>query len=150
MVKESALGQVPSARRAEVATRADTATRATLADTAGSATNAAQLGGIPAGDYVRRLFAVYDSGTDSIVRGSGAVSVQPGGGFGVRGIKFNRDVSNCAWIATHGDQATGGASSIFVSTELSSSTELDTILVRTRNAGDTAYPPVDFHLVVFC
>jgi hypothetical protein len=155
-VKESALGKVRAATRADsaataaTATAADTATRAATADTANSAANATQLGGVAAGDYSRRLFAVYDATTDSLVRGAGAVSVETGGGPGVRAIRFNRDVSSCAWVATRGDQAAGGASTGFISTELASLGQPDQVMVRTRDVTNSFYEAVDFHLVVLC
>ena len=68
----------------------------------------------------------------------------------MRGIRFNRDVSQCAWIATRGDQAAAGASIGFITTELASAANTDQILVRTRNAADTVFDSVDFHLVVVC
>jgi hypothetical protein len=156
VVKESSLGKVPLAARANDATSADTATSAASATaasravTADSATNASQLGGVGAGGYTRRLWAVYDSTTDSIVRGSGALSVEPGGGPGVRAIRFNRNVSQCAWIATRGDQAAGGASTGFITTELASSVNTDQVIVRTRDATNSFFDAVDFHLVVVC
>ena len=146
-VKESALGKVPAAAQAD---SADTATSANTATSASTATNSTRLGGIPAGGYTRRLFAVYDAGTNSIVRGAGAVSVEAGGGPGARAIRFDRAVSSCSWIATRGDPADGsGALAGFITTELAGP-GTDEILVRTRTDDNTSFEAVDFHLVVVC
>jgi hypothetical protein len=79
---------VPRASQADSAPTAATAITATRAATADSAADAGRLGGVGADGYRRRLYAVYDATTDSVVRGVGAVSVEPGGGPGVHGIRF--------------------------------------------------------------
>ncbi|MDQ5832650.1 MAG: hypothetical protein M3550_06285 [Actinomycetota bacterium] len=149
-VKESALGKVPAAAQADSADTATSANTANTATSASTATNSTRLGGIPAGGYTRRLFAVYDAGTNSIVRGAGAVSVEAGGGPGARAIRFDRAVSSCSWIATRGDPADGsGAIAGFITTELSGP-GTDQILVRTRTPDNISFEAVDFHLVVVC
>jgi hypothetical protein len=96
-IDESQLGQVPSAASADRAISSDRAGSAGRADTA---TNASRLGNVRASGYVRRFWAVYDMDTDSIVRSSGGVSLGTGGGPGVEGVVFPRNVSNCAWVAS--------------------------------------------------
>jgi hypothetical protein len=65
--------------------------------------NADKLDGLDSGAFVRRLWAVVkDDGT--LVRGQGAVSAVTGGGGYF--IRFNRDVSQCAYTATVGQKDT--------------------------------------------
>ncbi|HLF68419.1 MAG TPA: hypothetical protein VI503_03670 [Gaiellaceae bacterium] len=97
-VLESSLGQVPSAASAE---------------TAASAMNAAQLGGVAADGYLRTTNVVFGTFTTS----AGGASVVEARSKGLTGVSraaagfynatFNRDVSNCTWIATGGNTGVG-------------------------------------------
>jgi hypothetical protein len=124
-IKLSSLGKVPSAANADQAahaTNADNATNATHAASATSATNAtnatnatsatnsAQLGGVAAANYLQRttvLWAVVDS--SGIVRGSGATS-STNPGTGRYAVVFNRNVSQCDYIATPGSTSANDGS----------------------------------------
>jgi hypothetical protein len=73
--------------------------------TAGKATNlnADKLDGKDSSEFVRSLWAkVKDDGT--LLAGKGATSVQVGGGGYF--VRFDRDITNCAYIATVGQQNT--------------------------------------------
>ncbi len=112
-ILESALGTVPSAGRANTANSAGNAT------TAG---NALALGGRgPAGyqSTADLLFATLNTSA------TGA-TVVPGRGRGVTGatraaagfynVAFNRNVDNCAWVATGGTTAPGGTAPYIAAT----------------------------------
>lgn len=77
-VKESTLGQVPSAA------------------------NAASLGGVPASDYARRFFArvAYTTASPSIIASSPGVVANGEGALGFPRIIFPQSMDNCAVTAT--------------------------------------------------
>jgi hypothetical protein len=81
--------------------KVDDSSHADSADSATSAQNADELDGKDSSDFVPSLWArVKDDGT--LLAGKGATSVvRGGGGYFVR---FDRDISNCAYIATVGQQ----------------------------------------------
>jgi hypothetical protein len=115
-----------------------------------SGVDAAKLGGAAASEYAKRMWVVYSGATDSIARQSGGVVQVSGGGPGVRGFKFPANVAGCAWIASRGSADATGAVAGFISTELASAGEPDTLLVRTRNSADTVFDTAGFHLQVVC
>jgi hypothetical protein len=116
-IQTSSLGTVPSATNAVHASAADTATHATSANSATTATNAEALGGAPAAAYQQKaniLFAtVAPAGASpKILRGRGAVSVEQDS-TGYYGVTFNRDVSNCTWLATYGPPENNGVDALW-------------------------------------
>lgn len=94
-----------------------------------------------AGGSSAGLWAVVNA-DGSLARGSGVVSVTRTGS-GVYKVQFNRDITQCAWLATIRTASFG-----FVETELAGGTTT-TVLVQTR---DTENMPTDraFHLGVLC
>jgi len=100
-VRESSLGQVPGA---------DTA------NTANSADNAAQLGGVGPNGYQRTsrlLFgaATTTGGTFTVIpeRSQGLVGGAVASSPGFFEFEFERDVSNCTWLASAGNTGAGTA-----------------------------------------
>ena len=112
--------------------------------------NASSLGGAPASDYLKRMWVVYSGPSDSISRQTGGITQLSGGGPGVRGFKFPQNISSCAWTATRGSPDNAGGTAGFISTELYSAMDKDSILVRTREPGNTFFDTVSYHLVVTC
>jgi len=143
-IKLSSLGKVPSA------TTADSATHATSAD---SATNSAQLGGVAAASYLQRstvLWAVVDA--TGIVRGSGAVS-STNPGTGLYTVVFNRNVSQCAYIATSGSTSGTNPPGSYPSQAEASVSALSgnaNGVVVTRADGSGALHSFPFFVAVFC
>ena len=78
-VKESTLGQVPSAA---------------------NASNSAALGGIAAADYAQRMFArvSYTTETESLIAASPGISVTTEGGLGFPRLTFPRSMNACAIV----------------------------------------------------
>jgi hypothetical protein len=78
-VKESTLGQVPSAA---------------------NASNSAALGGIAAADYAQRMFArvSYTTATESLIAASPGIAVTTEGGLGFPRLTFPRSMDACAIV----------------------------------------------------
>src|SRR6476659_8907530 len=111
------------------------------------ATNADKLGGKPAGDFEKRLWAVVRS-DGTLARGAGAISSSGAGGN--YEVKFNRNISDCAFSAAVGDPADGAES--FGETEAnitSLDTAPDTVSVFTANSSG-GIANRGFHLIVAC
>jgi hypothetical protein len=129
-VKESTLGQVPSAL------------------------NAAQLGGVAASGYQQTLrWAVVSANATgaSVVRGNATGAGRLGAG--VFFVSFPADIRNCAYVATNGDVASGVGPPGEISVEQRSSTNPTDIEVRTYNSAGTQTDPTTgdgFHIAVFC
>jgi hypothetical protein len=114
--------------------------------------------GPPGGSDSTILWAVVQAGdgvkAPAIERGKGAVSVTRLGA-GVHEVKFDRDVSNCAYEAT-----TGGAAPIYspglgpptAITVNPKSSAPDTVIVgiSDTSGGSTAALDASFHLLVAC
>jgi hypothetical protein len=120
---------------------------ATTAATASTATNADQLGGAPAGEYQRRLWAVVRS-DGTLARGAGVVSSSgPGPDYQV---KFNRDITGCAFAATIGHPADGAEAFGEIEAHIQSVVNArDTVGVFTANSAGTLANRA-FHLIVDC
>jgi len=102
-VKESTLGQVPSATNA---------TNATNATTAANATNSAALGGIAASGYAQRMFArvSYTTATPSLIAASPGISASGEALLGFPLLTFPRSMDDCAII---GSASSGAGTQIF-------------------------------------
>ena len=96
----------------------------------------------PAGQDAVRVWAVVGSGV--LVRGKGVVSVTPGG-TGMHTIRFDRDVSACAYgavvLGTNGMYTTTVTASVTTGLTLGGN---DRVAVRTESAGT----PVDARVSV--
>jgi hypothetical protein len=102
-----------------------------------------------AGAAAANVYAVVTdaagAANSSLVRGKGVVSVSEATGTLVR---FDRDVSNCVWVANKNEPGTGVAVAGFAQVSLSP-TGNDTLDVRTRTeAGGITDAP--FHVAVLC
>jgi hypothetical protein len=158
-IKLSSLGKVPSAANADQAahaTNADSATNAThatSADSATNATNSAQLGGVAAANYLQRttlLWAVVDS--SGIVRGSGATS-STNPGTGRYAVVFNRNVSQCNYMATPGSTSANDGSGSFPTqgeTAVSPLTGNANGVVVTRATTDGTLQNFPVYVAIFC
>jgi hypothetical protein len=82
----------------------------------------------------------------SLVRGSGVKSVgrQTGHPTGTYLVRFNEDISKCAYVATLG--AGAGAGELAVSLYQVA----DTVKVETADSGATALADRNFHVIVAC
>lgn len=103
------------------------------------------------GEPATRLWAVVSS-TGTLLRGSGtAVPVgtnlaAPGN---TRAVPFDRDLSECAWVATIGGASlNAGVAKGFITTSLSPA--VNTINVSMTNDENTSILNQSFHLAVFC
>jgi hypothetical protein len=96
----------------------------------------------PAGGASSSLWAVVNL-DGSLARGSGVVTVTHTAGTGIYKVQFNRNITQCAWLATIRTASFG-----FIETELSTGTT-DSVRVETR---DTTPAVADraFHLGVLC
>jgi hypothetical protein len=172
-VNEAKLGKVPSAVRADSATNATNATNATRAITATTAinatfatnatnassatnatnaTNADKLDGFDASDLGQTLWAVVEATNSgaTVVRGHGAI----GAGWIANGlyfVAFDRDVTQCAYLATVGSTTNGASPMYSAGVEQRPSNPTD-IRVRTFDAGGLQSPGTGngFHVGVFC
>jgi hypothetical protein len=99
----------------------------------------------PAGLSSTGLWAVINP-AGTIARQSGVVTATRPTTGNYR-VKFNRNITTCAWLATIGSGTTV-TSFGFVETELSSGST-DTVHVETR-ATNAAVADRGFHLAVFC
>jgi hypothetical protein len=109
------------------------------------ATGATGADGAPA----TRLWAVILNpagvGNATLARGSGVVSVNETTGVSVR---FNRDVSGCAWIA--GRNAVAGTVEAAGYAQASLDAAADTLDVRARDPNGTINTGGNLHVAVFC
>jgi hypothetical protein len=129
-VKESSLGQVPSAL------------------------NADRLGGLVASGYQHTLrWAVVsaNAGGASVVRGNatGAGRISPGNFF----VSFPADIRECAYVATNGDTGAGAGPPGEISVEQRAADNPTDIEVRTYNSSGAQTDPGagdGFHIAVFC
>ena len=114
----------------------------------GSAIRAVKVaGGVACGPRI--MWAVV-SGTPTLVRGRGAVSVQrPPANTTDALVKFASSVTSCAYLVTPGiDSGTGFQPASFATTALANGTT-DTVYVSTYNGTGTATAE-PFHLLVVC
>jgi hypothetical protein len=137
-VKESSLGQVPSAATATTAT------------TAG---NANQLGGVGPGGYQHTLrWAVVEAnaGGAKVIRGNATGATRLGSG--TYNVSFAADIRQCAYVATLGDIGAGAGEPGEISVEQRSSTNPTDVEVRTYDSeGDEEDPAsTGFHIAVIC
>src|SRR5262249_49599353 len=110
------------------------------------ATSADQLGGTPAGQFQTRLWAVVRS-DGTLARGAGVVSSSGNTNYEVR---FNRDITNCAFARTIGHPADGAESFGQIEAHIESlDNARDTVGVFTANSAGILAPR-SFHLIVAC
>jgi hypothetical protein len=105
--------------------------------------NADQLDGLDSSTF--RLWAVVRSG-GALERQSGATDVDRTG-EGRYEVTFNRDVSDCAYVATIGNPTTGTPSAGEIG--VSQSNDTNAVLVRTRDS-DGTFTDRAFHLALHC
>jgi hypothetical protein len=102
----------------------------------------------PPGPAATSLWAVVNGTDGTLARGSGVVAAGSIG-FADYVVSFNRDVRNCAYLATSGLAGTGlqgPGAMLHVSQR-----ELDPNGVRIRTFDENAMPVIrSFHLAVFC
>jgi hypothetical protein len=100
------LGTVPSAARADFATRSDSATHADVAARADSATsaanaaNAAALGGVPPSDYQGRIMWARVNNGGEIIAQSGGITLQNHVGTGLYFLHFPQSVAGKGILGT--------------------------------------------------
>ncbi|MFL5898874.1 MAG: hypothetical protein ACJ76D_10530 [Solirubrobacterales bacterium] len=126
-VKESTLGQVPSAANAT------------------NATNAAALGGIAAADYAQRMFArvSYTTATESLIAASPGISVTTEGLLGFPRLVFPRSMDDCAIV---GSADSGSGTQIF---RRSNSSAGDTVQFALKDENGAAVR-ADFEVIAVC
>jgi hypothetical protein len=100
----------------------------------------------PAGTKVKVLDAVVNS-DGSLARGAHATG-SIGFGSGNFEVDFDRDVTQCAYIATIGQAASGTAPPGFI-TDAARAGNPDGVFVKTRDSSG-ANVAIQFHLVVAC
>jgi len=113
----------------------------------------ASLGDVPSADSAENsedtLWAVVNNppgaGNATLARGSGGVTVAEATGVQVR---FPREVQSCAWNATNGLVAGGGAATPGWA-QVNGIADSNVVEVRTRDAAGTITDQ-PFHLVVAC
>jgi hypothetical protein len=88
-------------------------------------------------------------GTVTLTRGSGVTAVAAVGALaGEAKVTFNRDITNCAWLATIGDGSTPDITDDgTITIDRETSTQL---LVQTWDNDGTGQEDHDFHIAVFC
>jgi hypothetical protein len=154
-VKLSTLGTVPSATNATNAvhaTSADKATSASHADSATNADNASKLGGSSPSAFQQTsdlLFATVApaNGSAAIARGRGATSVTSLG-TGYFSVKFNRDITNCTWVATYGAPNFSGIEGYYASVK--GGPQPNEVRVVLWEKAGTQINGLGFHLAVLC
>jgi hypothetical protein len=103
----------------------------------------------PPGGAAATAFAVVNdpagAGNATLVRGRGVISVTESTGVLVR---FDRDVSGCAWVANKNQPDTGVAGAGWAQVGLSG-TGTDILDVRTRNSAGTL-TDAPFHVAILC
>jgi hypothetical protein len=130
--------------------KADTALIKKLAPSL-SVKSAKQLNGKPASSYESKssmMWAVVtnDASAVSIVRSTPGVTATYGS-QGIVKVKFPKDVSQCAWIATQGNGASAYVPSAFA-TVRGDGTSTDVEVITYDDTG--AYIDANFHLLVTC
>ena len=109
--------------------------------------NANALGGAPAGEFQKRLWAVVRS-DGTLARGVGAVSSS--GVAGNYEVKFNRDITGCAFGVTIGGSADASESFGIAEAQITSLTngrDSVTVFTESDSGGLTNR---GFHLIVDC
>jgi hypothetical protein len=106
------------------------------------------------GEPATKLWAAVEGGaTGTILRGSGAVSVSKFGGTGQYLVRFDRNIRDCAWVATPGDPTTDGSWSTLrghtAATSAFSLEPVESVRVET-STGAGAFEDAGFFLAVFC
>jgi hypothetical protein len=106
------------------------------------------------GEPATKLWAAVEGGaTGTILRGSGAVSVSKFGGTGQYLVRFDRNIRDCAWVATPGDPTTDGSWSTLrghtAATSAFSREPVESVRVET-STGAGAFEDAGFFLAVFC
>jgi hypothetical protein len=117
---------------------------------AGKATNlnADKVDGVDADQFTRRLWAAV-RGDGTLVRGAGATAAMRLN-EGLYSMEFNRDVTNCAYVATIGDPTPGAAGlSGVISTSRAAGALVDTVLVSTLSVAGF-FADHSFFLVASC
>lgn len=117
-----------------------------------SAENANKLGGVSAASYQQKsdiLFATVAPADNNpaIVRGRGATSVTSVG-TGYFSVKFNRNVSNCTWLATYGAPDFTGIEGFYPSVK--GGPEPNEVRVVLWEKAGTQVNGLGFHLEVLC
>ncbi|MGH2953152.1 MAG: hypothetical protein ACRDK9_03895 [Solirubrobacterales bacterium] len=118
-------------------------------NSAKTAGNASSLGGVPADQYAQRLFAVVNH-DGALIRGANAVDATRVD-EGEYDVTFNRDVSQCSWIAGHAAPGAtpGFAPGVMLVTEQrQDGADPEVVEVKTRDAGGIT--DAVFHLQVIC
>lgn len=109
----------------------------------------------PAGDPERMWAAIDGTGADvGIIRSEGVVSLAHVMGSSQYRVIFDRDVLNCAWMATVSDPTgnDGSWSTVtarFIATSHFAGDSDDTVFVETKNNAGS-FAQADFFLAVFC
>jgi len=128
------------------------ATNAINATNAKNAENANKLGGIGASSYQQTgdlFFAgvATANGGAEVVRGRGATSAeQIGTGYGK--VKFNRNVTNCTWLATYGSPNASGIEGYYASVK--GGAESNEVRVVLWDAAGNQVDGLGFHIEVLC
>jgi hypothetical protein len=136
-VNSSTLGKVPSASNADLAVNAG---------------NANSLGGVPPTSYQRTSgisFATIAPATASatVVRGRGVTGVTQIA-TGYFAVTFNRDVSECTWLATYGAPNFTGIEGYY--TSLKGGPEPNEVRVVIWDASGTQVNGLGFHVEALC
>jgi hypothetical protein len=109
-----------------------------------------------AGDPATNLWASIDGdpATPTILRGSGATAVSHFGGTGQFKVSFDRDVRDCAWLATVGDGTTdagwGTTLGRTISTSFASGFANPNEVMAETSTGSGTLVNQDFFIAVFC
>ena len=109
--------------------------------------NADQLDGLDSSAFARPMWATINA-DGTIARGAGVVSAEHLGVDGSYQVIFNRDITQCAYIATLGNPGAGSPEVGFIATALRVSTT-NGVFVETRDTDDL-FVDSSFHLQVSC
>ena len=109
--------------------------------------NADQLDGLDSSAFARPLWATINA-DGTIARGAGVVSAENIGQAGAYEVIFNRDVTQCAYVATLGNPTGLTPPRGFIVTALRDGTT-NGVFVLTRSTADVAADR-SFHLQVSC
>jgi hypothetical protein len=175
-INEAKLGKVPSAAKADsattatsashatTATNATNATRATSAATADNATNAVNatnadnaaeadtLDGFDSSDFNKSLWAVVEATGTGVVLTRGDATGGGRLGNGAFFVSFDRDVTDCAYVATVGSTTSGAPPKLYATVEQRPPNPEDIIVRSYTDAGNFSDPGTGngFHVAVFC
>jgi hypothetical protein len=130
--------------------------------TLGKVPNADKLDSLDSTQFATNLWAVAGFGTATVANPTGWQLFRSHGatgtarlGSGEFAVTFNRDITDCAYVASGGDTADGNAPPQFASVQQRNATSNPTdIVVRTYTSGSIT--PSDpgladgFHVAVFC